>query len=65
MYMTVFLHSCMCTTHIPGTLRGQKRSLGPLDLELWMVVNHLCVMEMGPRYSQVLLMFEHLSSSIL
>lgn len=29
----------MCTTHIPGACRGQKRSSDSLELELWVVVN--------------------------
>lgn len=35
------MHVCMCTTHIPGAFRGQKkRVLDPLDLELYTIVSH-------------------------
>lgn len=37
--MCVFcLHVCVCTTGVPGALRGQNRALDPLELELEMVV---------------------------
>ena len=42
MCMSVFacMHACMCTVHILGAYRGQKRVLDPLEMELQMAVNH-------------------------
>lgn len=38
-YVYVFcLHICICTTFEPGAHKGQDRVLGPLGLELYMVV---------------------------
>lgn len=36
------LHVCMCTTRTLGAWGGQKKELGPPELELQMVVTH-CV----------------------
>lgn len=38
--MSGFLHLCICTMCVPGAIGGQKGSMDPLELELWMVVNH-------------------------
>lgn len=35
-----FLSVYLCTMCMPDTHRGQKRVSNPLELELWMVVNH-------------------------
>lgn len=35
-----FLPECICTKYVAGDQEDQKRGLGPLELELWMVVNH-------------------------
>lgn len=35
-----FLPECICTKYAAGDQEDQKRGLGPLELELWMVVNH-------------------------
>lgn len=41
LYIWVFcLQLCMCTTGMPGALGGQKKALGPEELELWRVVNY-------------------------
>jgi hypothetical protein len=40
MCMSGFLHVCMCTICVPGALGSQKGEMDPLELELWMVVNH-------------------------
>lgn len=37
-YVSGILPTCMCTTCVPGTHRDQKTVLGPLDLELQVVV---------------------------
>lgn len=34
-----FLSVCTCATCVAGALRGQKRELDPLGLELWMVMS--------------------------
>lgn len=34
------LHACMGTTCVSGALGGQKKALGPLELELRMFVSH-------------------------
>lgn len=34
------LHICMSTICVPGALEIQKRTLCPLELELWMIVGH-------------------------
>lgn len=39
MCMNLFLMVCMQTTCISGTLRGQKRSPDPMQLELWVVLS--------------------------
>lgn len=39
MCMVVFLHACLHTTSVPGTLGIQKRTLDYLRLELQAVVN--------------------------
>ena len=45
--MTIFKILCVCgqylclwAMHMLGAHRGQKRVLGSLELELWMVINH-------------------------
>lgn len=45
--LTICLFSFICvycvrvyTTYVPGAPRGQKRASNPLELELWVVVNH-------------------------
>lgn len=40
MDMDVFLNICLCIMCVSGAQGGQKRTLGPLGLELKMVVNH-------------------------
>lgn len=35
-----YLPVCMYAHCVPGTRRGQKRALGPLELELRVVVSH-------------------------
>jgi len=41
--ISVCLHICLCTICVPGagSLRGQRRALDFLELELWKVVCHL------------------------
>lgn len=34
--MCIYVYECMCTTCIPEALRSQRRTLDPLELELWM-----------------------------
>ena len=36
-YMSLCLHVCLDTTCMPGSCQGQKRVLGPLELELQIV----------------------------
>lgn len=38
--MSACLHVCVCATHRPDALGGQKRALHPLALELQRVVSH-------------------------
>lgn len=38
--MSVWLHVCLCTTCVPGTLEGQRRVLDLLEQELQTVVSH-------------------------
>ena len=42
--VNVCMHVCMCTIYMYGTQGGQKRAPGPLELELWMVVNLYAVL---------------------
>lgn len=35
-----YLHVCMCVTCVPGIQGSKKRALGPLELDLWMIVSH-------------------------
>lgn len=48
-----YIYIYLCITCVPGALRGQKRVLDPLKLELRMVVSH-CVcweLNLGPLFS--------------
>lgn len=36
----LYMDECLCTTCMPGTSRGLKRVLGPLELELHRDVSH-------------------------
>lgn len=40
MYMGVLPSLCLCTTFMLGVLRGQKRVLDSLELDLQMAVSH-------------------------
>lgn len=42
MYISVCLHVCPGTMWMSGTHRIQKRALDPLELELQLVMSHLC-----------------------
>ena len=42
--MGILVDVCMCTMCVPGTQRGQKRALDPLELEL-----QLCVLRTKSR----------------
>ena len=35
----LYLHECLCTAFMPGTLGSQKRVSGSLELELQMAVS--------------------------
>lgn len=35
-----FFSEYICTKYVAGDQEDQKRGLDPLELELWMVVNH-------------------------
>lgn len=40
-WMFTFLFiPCICTTCVPGTSGGQKRTSNSLELELWMIETH-------------------------
>ena len=41
----------MCTMCVPHAYGDQKRALGPLRLELWVVVSHLVVLGTDSRFS--------------
>lgn len=36
---------CMCATCMPRSLRGQKREFSSLELEFWVIVNTMWVLE--------------------
>lgn len=38
------LPACMCSMHVPGACRGQKRGSDPLDLELELGMVIICHM---------------------
>lgn len=40
MHTKFYLHVYMCVTCVPGIQGSKKRSLGPLELDLWMIVSH-------------------------
>lgn len=50
--MSVCLHVCMWYVHhmcnISGACGGQKRVLDALELELWVVMNHMWCWEPNP-----------------
>lgn len=46
---------CICShvaMYVPGACRDQKRALDPLELELWMVVDHCQWWELDPQLLQ-------------
>lgn len=46
------LHVCLCTMYMHGAWGGQKRVLGPLGLELWMVVSSYVMLGITPGSSE-------------
>lgn len=39
-FMSVYLHTCMCTIGTPSPHTGQKKALDPAKLELEALVSH-------------------------
>lgn len=50
MCINVFLHVCLCTTYVPPSCRGQKRTSDAPEPELNMVRSHHVGVENEPRY---------------